>query len=186
MQSGSIDVAVPNPPPYKAMLDAVLGRLFGPALGAVARRFGRGATALALLAFVVGLAAVPLIAWNFLWAGAAVFAVSQILAAIAARASAENASLGPVLEVVNFAALPFGFALGDPARALPAVFLMFGLSAQAAATLRYGRGFIANTELLIAFAVACVFPDRFSLVAYIIGVLCFVSAGVRVAARRSV
>lgn len=166
------------------MLDAVLARLFGPALEAVARRVGRAATALALVAFVLGLAAVPLIAWNLLWAGGAVFLVSRLLAAIASRASAENASLGPVLAAVNFAALPFGFALGDPARALPAVFLMFSQSALSAVSLRYGRGFIADTELLIAFAVACVFPDRFALIAYIIGVLCFVSAGV--AARRSV
>lgn len=167
------------------MLDAVLGRLFGPALEAVARRVGRGATALALLAFLAGLAAVPLIAWNLLWAGGAVFVTSRVLAVLASRASAENASLGPVLDAVNFAGLPFGFALGDPVRALPAVFLMFGLSAQAAATLRYGRGWVANSELLIAFAIACVFPDRFALIAYIIGVLCFVSAGVRIAARRS-
>jgi hypothetical protein len=167
------------------MLDAVLGRLFGPALEVVARRVGRGATALALVAFVAGLAAVPLIAWNLFWTGGAVFLASRLLAGIASRASAENASVGPVLAAVNFAALPFGFALGDPVRALPAVFLMFGLSAQSAATLRYGRGWIADTELLIAFAVMCVFPDRFSLIAYIIGVACFVSAGVRIAARRS-
>lgn len=165
------------------MLDAVLGRLFGPALEAVARHVGRGATVLAMVAFVLGLAAVPLIAWNFLWAGGAVFLCSRFLAAIASRAAAENASLVPVLDAVNFAALPFGFALGDPVRALPAVFLMFGFSAQSAATLRYGRGVITNAELLLAFAVACVFPDRFALVAYIIGVLCFVSAGVCVARR---
>lgn len=185
MLLGSIDVAAPNPAPCKLMLDTVLGRLFGPALEAVARRIGRGATALALLAFTAGLAAVPLVAWNFLWAGGAVFVASRILAAIASRASAENVSLGPVLNVVNFAALPFAFALGDPVRALPAVFLMFGLSAQAAAALPYGRGFIANTELLIAFAVACIFPEYFSLIAYIIGVSCFVSAGVRISARRA-
>jgi hypothetical protein len=167
------------------MLDAGLERLFGPALEAVARPVGRAATALALAAFVIGLAAVPLLAWNLLWAAGAVFVASRILAAIASRASAGNAFLGPVLDAVNFAALPFGFALGDPERALPAVFLMFGLSAQSAATMRYGRGFIADTELLIAFAAACVFPGSFALIAYIVGVLCFISAGARIAARRS-
>jgi hypothetical protein len=165
------------------MLDALLARLFGPALDAVGRRFGRGAAALALFAFVLGLAALPLIAFRHYWPALAVFVAGRIVSAVAARAADGNAA-GPVMDAVSFAALPFAFALADPSRALAAVFVMFALSAQSAAALRFGRGLIADTELLIAFAVPCVFPAQFPAVAYILGVLCFVSAGVQVAAPR--
>jgi hypothetical protein len=167
------------------MLDAILSRLFGPALDAVGRRLGKGATALALAAFVICLGAVPLVALHFALIGLAVFVAGKILSAIAARV-AEDRALNDVLDAVSFAALPFGFALGDPSTALPAVLMMFGLAAQSAASLKFGRGLIGATELLLAFAVACVFPDRFGIVAYVAAVLCFVSAGVRIGVPRRV
>ncbi len=163
------------------MLDALLARPLHKPLDAMGARFS-GAW-LALSAFVVSLAAVPLIVRQFYWIALAVFVLGRILAAIAAHGSKEYPP-GPVLDVVAFAVLPFGFALGDPTVALAAVLMMFGLSVQSAVTLRFGRGFIGETELVIAFAVACLFPQHFGIVAYVTSVLCSVSASVQLGARR--
>ena len=166
------------------MLDTLLGRVFGTWLERVGGRFANRAAALVLGAFIASLGAVPLIALNHDWIGLVLFAVTRIVAAVAARASKEDAATSSVLDAVAFAALPFGFALGDPSRALAAVFLMFGFVALFAASLKFGRAFLAEAELVIIFLVVCLFPDRFGIVAYIAGVLCFVAAGVRVAAPR--
>ncbi len=161
------------------MLDALLSRLFGRALESVGGRFE--ARILALAAFLAGLAAVPLIARHFYAVGLVVFLVSRIIWALAAHGRSGYAA-APVLEVLNFAALPFGFALADPTVALAAVLMMFGLSAVAMATLKFGRGWMAPSELVIAFAIVCIVPERFGVVAYATAVLCFISAGVQIGA----
>ena len=92
---------------------------------------------------------------------------------------------------------PFAFALAAPSRALAAMFLMLGLVARAAAAtaaarlqdsgpilagLEQASALVGKTELFVAFAAACVFPNWFSLIAYVVGILCFVAVGSRVAA----
>ena len=161
------------------MLDALLSRVFGRALGATGSRLG--ALPLALIAFSVGLAAVALIALHLYWVGLAAFLTSRIVWSLATHGRGTFAA-APVLEAVNFAGIPFGFALADPAVALAAVLMMFALSAQATGKLKFGAGWVASAELSVAFAIACIFPGRFGLVAYIASVLCFVSAGVQVGA----
>jgi hypothetical protein len=74
------------------------------------------------------------------------------------------------------------------------MFLMLGLTARAAAlssdaklpgrlgdAVGFGAGLIGKFEIFVAFALACVFPDWFSIVAYGLGMLCFVMTGFRVA-----
>jgi phosphatidylglycerophosphate synthase len=93
--------------------------------------------------------------------------------------------LDRVLALIAGALIPFAFALAMPDRALAAMFLMLGLVARSAASTKaLGTAFdlIGKSELFIAFALACLFPDRFSLIAYAVGILCFVAAGSRVAA----
>lgn len=165
-----------------AMLETLLGRVFGTWLDNVARH--TRAPLLALIAFVLGLGAVPLIAINHAWIALALFAATRIALAVAARASEDDAASVSVFDAIGFASLPFAFALADPIRALPAVFLMFGFVALFAATLKFGRTFIGSVELLIVFVIVSVFPGWFGIVAYSAGVLCFVAAGVRVAAPR--
>jgi len=166
------------------MLDALWDRLFDRMLEAVARPVAAraAATALALAAFLLGLAALPLIVLNFALAGWGLFALSRLLAAIAGRGG--EGPLNAVFNAVNFAGLPMAFALADPSHALAAVFLMFALAAQSAAVLKLERCLVGNTELLIAFALACAFPEYFAVVAYVTGVLCFIAAGVAAARRR--
>ena len=163
------------------MLDAVLERLVAPVLDRFAGPVGGRAKILELASFCLGLAAVPLIARHFVWIGLAVFALARILAAIAARAWPSD--LTEVYAAVAFAALPFAFVLEAPVRALPAVFLMFGLAANAASSLKFGRGLIGSVELVILFVLAALLPAWFGLIAYVGGVLCFVAAGVSASRR---
>jgi hypothetical protein len=164
------------------MLDALLARLFKSTLDAAGSR--AGGWFLAVAAFALALAAVPLIALHLYWIGFAVFVFSRLLSAVAAHAGAEYPA-GPVLDVIAFAALPFAFALGDPVVSLQAVLMMFGLAVHAAAYLRFGRGWIGETELVIAFGLACFFPEKFGLVAYATSIVCAVSAGVQIGAQSS-
>jgi hypothetical protein len=55
------------------------------------------------------------------------------------------------------------------------MFLMLGLVARGTAR----EALIGKTELYTAYGLACLFPDWFSLIAYAVGILCFVSAGLR-------
>jgi len=96
-----------------------------------------------------------------------------------------GAYLDTVLSLTAGAGVAFAFALAEPDRALAAMFLMFGLVARTAsdtgAASPIVTGLIGKTEFFVAFAVACLFPQWFSIVAYLVGILCFVSAGSRLA-----
>jgi len=98
-----------------------------------------------------------------------------------------GATLDRVLSVIAAAGLAFAFALAEPDRALAAMFLMLGLVARTAALSEPQAGWsvVGKTELFIAFALACLFPAWFSILAYAVGILCFVAAGTRVAALAS-
>jgi len=76
---------------------------------------------------------------------------------------------------------PFAFAIADPLRALAAMFLMFGLAVWAMA----GRAHLGWLILLttLGYVAATILPSYFSPLAYLIGVIAFVLAGVGVARR---
>jgi phosphatidylglycerophosphate synthase len=110
--------------------------------------------------------------------------------AVARRAgpTAFGAALDRLLGAVSAGAVPFAFALAEPERALAAMFLMLGLVVRAGAETFHDAkpapfGFlIGKSELFLAFAAACLFPNWFSVIAYGLGILCFVAAGSRLAA----
>lgn len=148
--------------------------------------FGIGASVLIAAGFVMGLAAMPLVAAGHSWIALPVLLSGLVFAAIGrTNAGQRGGLLSATLDLIVFASVPFGFALADPGRALAASFLLFGLIALGAASL------IANAErtlaetdriaCIVAFALACVFPLWFSLVAYALGIVCFAVAGARVA-----
>ena len=70
---------------------------------------------------------------------------------------------------------PFGFALAEPGRALAAMFLMFSLSVLLWVSERRVR--LVHWLAAIGLLLACVLPDRFSILAYLIGIACFVKIG---------
>jgi len=168
------------------MLDALLRRVTGPAFDAVARRFSPDALAMALAGLLFGLAAVPAISRHYYLPGLVLLLLSRPLAALsgaAVRRNSETGAYGEVFDAIVFAGIPFGFVLADPSRGLAAVFLMFGFVAQlsSAIAFREMRGLIGNFEILIAITIACALPERFGIIAYVFGVLCFAAAGARLA-----
>jgi hypothetical protein len=136
--------------------------------------------------FVIALAAMPLVATGHSGIALAGLLLGLTLSAVG-RTNAEERvwRLSAALDLIVFASVPFAFALADPSRALAASFLLFGLIAAGSASLfANAHRAIAILDALVcvaAFAVACLVPEWFSLNAYVLGVLCFVAAGTRVA-----
>ena len=136
-----------------------------------------GASAIMLLAagLVVGLAALPFIALGHSWLGLACILLSRVPALIGAAGARELAAR---LSAIFYASLPFAFALADPGRALAAAFALFGFVAFVSV-----KRIEALEEIVctLAFVAACVFAGWFSLIAYALGIACFIVAGMRLA-----
>jgi phosphatidylglycerophosphate synthase len=184
------------------MLDALLRKFAEPAVAPVAARLARAhvsADMLTFAGFVAGLGAAAAIATHNYWWGLGLIAANRLAAALdgpvarPAQATDLGAFLETVFGIIVAAGIPFAFALADPSRALAAAFLIFGFVASGSASLALvaiaGRrgittirgGVIESTETFLALALACVLPEWFSVIAYILGALCFASAGARIA-----
>jgi hypothetical protein len=187
------------------MLDALIRRYTLPLLAEPARRIaglGLSAEALRAAGFVAGIAALPAIARNAYLLGLALITLGRfpdLIGGAVARLRAQVRS-GPdlehVVELVWTASVPFVFALAEPDRALAAMFLMLALVARAAvvgadppakppgapSVIEWGAQLLGKSEIFIAYALACFFPSWFSIIAYALGVTCFVMTGFRVAA----
>jgi phosphatidylglycerophosphate synthase len=185
------------------MLDSLLRRASDPLLALLGARLSHltSANALTLSAFVCGVAALPDIRFQkyFFALGLLILrGLFDVLDGAVARVRGPTtfgAYLDQVLSLVVSAGVPFAFALAEPDRALAAMFLLFGLVVRAGsavavkasgtgivdAALDQTRMLVGKSELFIAFALACIFPLWFSIIAYIVGILCFVAAGSRVA-----
>jgi hypothetical protein len=140
---------------------------------------GSALTVLAVAGLLAGTACValhrPWIGGGLLLAGFLTDGLGQAIMRRTGRAVVAVLPLGLLVP-------PFGFALGDPTRALAAMFLMFALcifTVLSGPRIRLVHWFVALGLLL-----ACLLPDRFSLLAYILGIACFVKAG-QVAAGQS-
>jgi hypothetical protein len=151
-------------------LDAPLARV-----AARAATLGLSAVILLAAGFLVGLAALPAIALGHPWLGLACIALSRA-PALAGAAGARD--LAARLSAIFWASLPFAFALADPSRALAAAFALFGFVAFVSV-----RRIETVEEIVctLAFAIACVFANMFSLIAYALGIACFIAAGIGLA-----
>lgn len=171
-------------------------------LGRPARALARaGVTAdgLSIAGFVVGLGVLPLLAGQAYGAALACILLNRLcdgLDGAVARVAGptdRGAFLDVALDFVFYAAVPFGFALADPAvNALAAAALIFafvgtGSSFLAFATVAAQRGMAANSphkglyylggltegaETIAVFAAFCLWPSRFPLLALSFAVLC--------------
>jgi phosphatidylglycerophosphate synthase len=141
--------------------------------------------ALTILAFAAAVAAMISIGYHRYLPGLGLLILAglfDVLDGPLARRESETSGgvfLDKFLSIVAAAGIPFAFALAQPDRALAAMFLLLGLVARTAAD---DVRAIGKTEIFVAFALACLFPDWFSIIAYTVGILCFVSAGMRLAA----
>ena len=109
-----------------------------------------------------------------------------------------------VLDFLIYAAVPFAFALADPAaNALPGAFLIFSFMGTGSSFLAYaimaakrgiatelrGRkslyylgGLTEGTETIVAFVLACLWPAWFPLIAWTFGALCWLTTATRIVA----
>jgi hypothetical protein len=162
---------------------------------AVLARAGESGPALVWCGFGLGLAAAVCVGLHHSLWGLAPFLLSQLLFAVAELRPQltyiENQTryLKQILQPIALAALPFAFALADPARALSATFFLCALVAYQCALLAQGLSWphakraniVFSIASLLGFVFACALPDRFSVVAYVLGVLGFVAAGLSLA-----
>jgi hypothetical protein len=172
------------------MLDKPLQRAIAPVSAWVAPRIASVPSgALVLATIAAGAGAFAAIVTHYYLAGLGLLILNRIFAGLFCSTrdnSDKDAGLRRIIQlfdVLLWGSLPFAFALADPARAIAASFLTLSLLVlNSANSLRSSAPqLIEHTELFLAFAVVCVMPQWFGLAAYIFGVLCFLSAGVRIA-----
>ncbi|WGH78447.1 CDP-alcohol phosphatidyltransferase family protein [Jannaschia ovalis] len=192
------------------MLDPAARRLIDPPLNrlghALAAR-GASANAVTLLGLALGLLSALVIAL-----GAPGWALIPLLASrlmdgldgAVARATRKT-DFGGYLDIwadfIFYGAVPFAFALADPANALPAAFLLLtfyvngtsflgfavmagkrGLdtTARGAKSLYYSAGLLEGTETIIFFCLLCLLPQYFAPLAWGFGALCLWTATARI------
>ncbi len=198
------------------MLDAAARRLIDPPLNRAGRALaarGVGADAVTLAGLAFGLAAAAAIA-----GGAPGWALVPLLASrlldgldgAVARAT-RRTDFGGYLDIwcdfVFYGAVPFAFALLDPANALAAAFLLLtfyvngtsflGYAIQAEKRLMattdqglksfyYSRGLLEGTETILFFVLLCLVPQHFVPLAAAFGLLCLATAIGRVLRARAI
>ena len=106
------------------------------------------------------------IAFHQAWAGAVLLLLGVLTAGV---------GQADMVLTLGLLAVPFGFGLANPAQALAAMFVTFALAVLT--VLLKGRVCIVHWATAAAFVLAALFPDRFSLLAYLIGITAFVAAG---------
>lgn len=193
------------------MLDARLRRVIDPPLDRLAgliEATGLSANQATWIGFIVGIAGVALIALEQFMAGLGLILLNRLFdgldGAIARRTRLSDVGgfLDITLDFIFYAAVPFGFALADPAaNALPAAFLILsfvgtgtsflafaimaakrGLSSELRGrkSLYYLGGLTEGTETLAAFVLACLLPVWFPVIALVFGTLCWLTTATRI------
>jgi phosphatidylglycerophosphate synthase len=182
--------------------------LVGPAAALIARA-GISANAVTLLSCSVGIAAAAAVANGFFAAGLLLILVSRFgdaLDGAVARIDGQTdlgGYLDIVLDFVFYGAVPMGFVLADPAAnavagaALILSFYINGSSFLAYAvmaerrkletdmrgskSLYFTAGLAEATETIAAFALACIFPGWFSVIAGVFAAMTLYTALARIA-----
>ena len=195
------------------MFDSRLRRLIDPPLGQAARRLaGLGITAnqMTLSGFLVGMLALPALALQLHGLAAVAILLNRLadgldgaLARYRGNASDAGGFLDIVLDFLFYAAVPFGFALADPANAQAAAFLIFSFVGTGSSFLAYavmaaergvsselrGRkslyylgGLTEGAETIAFLLATCLFPDAFQPLAWLFGGLCWITTATRILA----
>jgi phosphatidylglycerophosphate synthase len=160
--------------------------------------------------FALGMVAAALIASQLYWAGLGVLLLSRFMdgldGAIARQTKLTDVGgyLDITLDFIFYACAVFAFALADPVRnALAAAFLTTSFMAPVATFLAYAvfaakhnitteirgakslyylGGLTEGSETILTLCLMCVFPDWFALIAVVYGLMCWITAGTRIAA----
>lgn len=195
------------------MFDAAIRKIIDAPLAraaSIARQAGLTANGATIGGFVIGMAALPLIAAHSYWAALAVILISRFFdgldGAIArqTRLTDFGGFLDITLDFIFYASVVFAFALADPERnALAAAFLTASFMAPASTFLTYAifaqkhgitteirgakslyylGGLTEGTETILTLCLMCVFPAWFPVIAVVYGIMCWITGGTRIAA----
>ena len=162
------------------------------------------------MGFALGMVAAALIASQLYWAGLALLLLSRFMdgldGAIARQTKQTDVGgyLDITLDFIFYASAVFAFALADPARnALAAAFLTTSFMAptstflayaifaakhnittdiRGAKSLYYLGGLTEGSETIFTLCLMCVFPEWFAVIAVVFGLMCWITAGTRIAA----
>ena len=182
----------------------VQARLLQP-LAARLARLGVSADAVTVFGFLVGIAALPLLATQHYWAALAAILANRFFdgldGAIArcTQATQRGAFLDIAFDFVFYAGVPLGFALADPAaNALAAAVLLFAFMGTATSFLAFAAarqgvasadypakgiyylgGLTEGAETIGVFVAMCVWPQSFPILALVFAALCGVTAVMR-------
>ena len=168
---------------------------------------GVSADTLTVTGFAVGIGAVPLLACGHFAAALACILANRLLdgldGAVARQVGPTDrgAFLDVALDFFFYAAIPFGFALADPAaNALAAAFLLLAFvgtgssflafaaiaarrgmveTRLAAKGIRYLGGLTEGAETIAFLAAMCLWPAIFPALAWTFGTLCLVTTAMR-------
>lgn len=192
------------------MFDARLRKLIDPPLDRIAAALaylGLSANAITSLGFLFGAGAWVALAFALYPLALALIAVNRVLdgldGAVARRCGSTDLGgyLDIVLDFFFYAGVPFFFAVGRPASALPAAFLVFsfvgtgssflafaavaarrGLTTEARGrkAIYYLGGLTEGAETIVLFVLICLFPDWFDVLAWVFGGLCWLTTASRV------
>lgn len=175
---------------------------------------GVTADGMTLAAFAVGLAAAAAIAAGWFLTGLFLIVVSRIgdgldgAVARATRATDFGGYLDIVLDFAFYAAIPLGFVIADPAANAVAgavllcafyvngaSFLAYAVMAErrgmsterrGAKSLYFTTGLAEASETYIAFALACLLPGHFALIACVFAAICLYTTLARIVLAASV
>jgi len=187
------------------MLDASLRRLIDPPLDAAGRclaKLGIGADAVTLGGFVLGVAALPLLATGHFDAALVLILLNRLadgLDGAIARAR-KPSELGGYLDILCdflfYGAVVFGFVLAASENRLPGAFLLFSFIGTGSSFLAFailaarhgwgtrlrGRksfyhlgGLTEGSETILLFVAICLFPAAFPALAWIFGAACWLT-----------
>jgi len=189
------------------MFDPALNRVLKPIIGVIAQVFvklGVSANQVTVAGFLVGLLAVPLLAYQAYTAALVMILLNRIAdgldGAIARIQGATDAGgyLDITLDFIFYSAVVFGFLLADPqTNAIVAGLLMVTFMATGATflafavlapkyqlqnpeypnkSLHYMGGITEGFETILAFVLFCLWPQHFVWLALVFACLCWITA----------
>jgi phosphatidylglycerophosphate synthase len=192
------------------LLDARIRRLIDPLLdrlGTALARWGLGANAVTVGGFLLGAGAWVALALESYAVAAALIVANRLADGLDGAVARRNGitDLGGYLDIVLdflfYAGVPFFFAVGQPAAAVSAAFLVFsfvgtgssflafaviaakrGLSTEARGrkSIYYLGGLTEGSETIALFLLICWLPEHFALLAWTFGGLCWLTTACRV------
>lgn len=193
------------------MFDARVRPLIDPPLAhlaAAARKAGWTADGVTITGFVIGLMAIPAIAFEAYGVGLILIILNRIADGLdgALARLTEKTDRGGFLDItldfIFYSSIPFAFALADSFQnALPAAFLIFAFIGTGCSFLAYAimaerrglntdirgqkslyylGGLTEGTETIGLFVLACLLPEWFPVLAWIFGTLCWITTATRV------